>query len=204
MAVTGAVMVAFVFFHMVGNTLIFQGAEAINDYGWLLQEGTHGAVWVVRAVLLAAVGLHVWAMFGVVGSQQAARSSRYQFPRKNQATTYAGVTMKFGGPVILLFLVYHLLHLTTGHLHEDFVRGDVYHNLMSGLANPVIAGVYVVAQLALGLHLYHGIASGLQTVGLPMRYDRLRRGGALATALVVVGGNLAIVTYIQLVSLGIV
>ncbi|MEM6929543.1 MAG: succinate dehydrogenase cytochrome b subunit [Myxococcota bacterium] len=204
MAVTGALMVIFVIAHMVGNTLVFQGAKAINDYGWLLQEGTHGAVWGLRAVMLAAVVLHVWAMVGIVGSQQSARSSRYQYTRKNQATNYAAITMKFGGPVLLLFIVYHLLHFTTGHVHSDFIRGDVYHNLVTGLSNPLLAGVYLVAQAALGLHLYHGIASGLQTLGLPLRYDRLRRAGALATALIVVGGNTAIVTYVQLIHLGIV
>lgn len=203
MAVTGALMVIFVVLHMVGNTLVFQGAEALNGYGWLLQEGTHGAIWILRIVMLAALVLHVWAMLGVVGSQQSARKTAYQFARKNQMTNYAALTMRFGGPVLLLFIVYHLLHFTTGHVHQDFVRGDVYHNLVVGLSNPLLAGVYVAAQLALGLHLFHGIASGLQTLGLPQRYDGWRRGSALVTALVVVGGNLAIVTYVQLISLGI-
>jgi len=202
MAVTGAMMVLFVVAHMVGNLLVFQGAEAINDYGWLLQEGTHGLIWVVRIIMLGALVGHVWAMFGVVGSQQAARSVAYQAGRKNNRTNYAAITMRFGGPVLLLYIIYHLLHFTTGHVHHDFVRGDVYHNLVSGLSNPAIAGVYMVAMVALGLHLYHGIWSGLKTLGLPSEWDGAGKGLALGTALLVFTGNTAIVTYIQLIRIG--
>lgn len=193
MAVTGAIMVLFVIAHMVGNLLVFQGAKAINDYGWLLQEGTHGLVWVVRLVLLVTLIAHLWAMVGVVGSHASARTTAYAGGRKNQRTNYAAVTMRYGGPVLLLYIVYHLLHFTTGHVHEDFVRGDVYHNLVVGLSNPINAGVYQLAVLALGLHLYHGITSGLRTLGLPTRYESTAKTVSLLTALTVVAGNTAIV-----------
>ncbi|MEN0060960.1 MAG: succinate dehydrogenase cytochrome b subunit [Myxococcota bacterium] len=196
MAVTGAMMVGFVFFHMIGNLLVFQGSKAINDYGWLIQEGTHGAVWAVRAVMLGALVAHVWAMVGVTRSHISARATRYQGGRKNQRTNYAAITMRYGGPVLLLYVVYHLLHFTTGHVHENFIRGDVYHNLVVGLQNPVNAGIYEVAQVALGLHLFHGISSALQTLGLPVRYESWSKGLALTIAVIVFAGNTAIVSAI--------
>jgi succinate dehydrogenase / fumarate reductase cytochrome b subunit len=108
-------------------------------------------------------------------------------------STYASRTMRVSGPLILLFVAYHLLHLTIGSAHSDFVEGGVHHNVTTGLAEPIAAGVYVVAMLALGVHLYHGIWSLMQTLGLAHpRYDRLRRGAAAACATVVVLLNVSI------------
>lgn len=198
MAVTGAIMVFYVLAHMTGNLLVFAGPEDLNAYGEFIQEGTHGLVWLLRIGMLGVLVAHVWAMVGVVRSQQTARSSRYQFSRKNQRTNYAALTMRFGGPVILLYLIYHLAHLTVGNAHPNFIRGDVYHNLTVGLSDPVVAGVYIAAQVALLLHLFHGIRSGLKTVGLPSRWDFWGDALAAVISVVVFAGNMSIVLAIQL------
>jgi len=100
--------------------------------------------------------------------------------------------MRWGGPILLIFIVYHLLHLTTGSVHGDFVAGDVYHNVIAGFSVWWVAGFYIFAQLVLGLHLYHGVWSMLQTLGLSHpSYNRMRKGIAILVALVIVSGNIS-------------
>lgn len=192
MGVTGLVMVGWLFLHMVGNTLLYAGATQMDFYGWVLQEGSHGAIWISRVVTLVAIVLHVWAALSLTRINAAARPSRYAKALQVQATNYAALTMRYGGIVLLLFVVYHLLHLTIGVVHPDFRHGAPYHNVVTGLSNPIVAAVYMVANLALGVHLFHGISSGLQTLGLNHpQYNGARKALGILVAVVIAGGNLS-------------
>ena len=144
-----------------------------------------------RAVLLGSVLLHMWAAFSLTMVNRAARPVGYQKTHR-EASTYASRTMRFGGPILLLFIIYHLLHFTVGSVHQNFIRGDVYHNVVVGFQNPVVAFAYVLAMVALSMHLFHGITSMLQTVGLSHpRYNGLRKVIGTAYAAVVTVGNLS-------------
>jgi len=192
MAVTGLILFGFVLAHMSGNLLVYLGPEALNEYGEFLREFLHGAgLWIARGVLLISVVLHIWAAVALAIENRSARPVGYRRPH-HEASTYASRTMVWGGPILALFIVYHLLHLTTGQAHPDFVPGDVYHNFIVGFSDPAVVGVYVVAMLALGLHLYHGVWSMLQTMGLSHpRYDALRKQAAAAFAVLIVVGNVS-------------
>ena len=190
MAVTGLILTGFVLVHMVGNLLLYKGPEAINAYGEMLQSKPP-VVWTARLVLLACVIGHAWAALSLSLVNLAARPVGY---RKTafEASTYASRTMRWGGPLLLLFIVYHLLHFTVGSVHPDFVRGDVYHNVVIGFQNPLVAFFYVLSMLALSLHLFHGVESMLQTVGLSHpRYNALRSMIGAGYAAVVAVGNLS-------------
>jgi len=191
MALTGIVLVGFVFAHMTGNLQLYLGPETMNAYGRLLHELGHGAaLWIFRSVLLVCVGLHVWAATSLTLQSRAARPVGY---RKESWTesTYASRTMRWSGPNLLVFIVYHLAHFTTGHAHPQFVAGDVYGNMVVGFQSPPVVLFYVTAMLALGLHLYHGIWSMLQTLGLSHpRYNPWRHGLATLIAAAVVGANI--------------
>ena len=198
MAVTGLILFAYVFFHMLGNLKIYFGREDINAYGEFLRVVGYPlvpheyALWAARLVLLAAVVLHVVSAFQVSRMDLAARPSNYG-ARKFVASTLASRTMRWGGVAIALFIVYHLLHLTTGTLHNSFRSGDVYNNLVTGFQNPLASGIYIVATLALGLHLYHGVWSMGQTLGLRTRQnDAIWRGFASFMAALIVIGNISI------------
>jgi succinate dehydrogenase / fumarate reductase cytochrome b subunit len=198
MAVTGLVLVGFVVVHMLGNLHVYEGPDKFNAYGEFLREvGTplipHGGVlWLVRIVLLACVGLHLWAAYALTRLDLASRPIGYA-QRRNIQASYAGRTMRWGGVVILLFILYHLLHLTTGTAHPHFRQGDVYANLVNGFNNPLVAAFYIAAMLALGLHLYHGVWSMFQTLGLNDRSrNRLFRGLATVTAVAVSIGYISI------------
>ncbi|MBL8860524.1 MAG: succinate dehydrogenase cytochrome b subunit [Planctomycetes bacterium] len=198
MAVTGIALFGFVLGHMAGNLQVYlprgaDGVWALDAYGeWLRELGHGGAIWVARAGLLLAFVLHVGAAWALSRRSWAARPVSYaKWVAKE--STYASRTMRWTGPIVLLFVVYHLLHLTWGSAHPDFRTGGVHHNVTTGLAQPLACGVYVVAMLALGLHLFHGVWSLLQTLGLSHpRYERLRRCAAALLAALVVLGNLSI------------
>ena len=201
MAVTGSIYVGFVFVHMVGNLLVFagDGGQALNDYGHFLQEGTHGAIWAFRLVMLAAIGGHIYAAVATSRNASAARPVGYAAGRKSQAANWASLTMRYGGLTLLLFILFHLAHFTLGVVQPElFTYGDVYGNLVRAFQQPGLVALYVVAMVALGLHLYHGIFSGLQTLGVAPHLDSVRRGIAGGYALTVVLGNISIPTFILL------
>jgi len=166
MAASGLLIVTWLFVHMVGNLLVFAGAEAINEYGEFIQHGTHGLVWVMRAGLLGALVVHVVSSVLLVRQAAKARPVAYQGGRAVQVSSASARTMRYGGIALLLYVVYHLMHMTFGNAHGQFVRGDVYHNLVTAFSEPAIVVVYLFATMFLGLHLYHGIESALQTLGL--------------------------------------
>jgi succinate dehydrogenase / fumarate reductase cytochrome b subunit len=191
MALSGIVLVGFVFAHMTGNLQIYLGPETMNAYGRLLHELGHGAaLWVARAVLLLCVALHIWAAVSLTRQSRAARPVGYRQQSWTEST-YASRTMSWSGPILLLFILYHLAHLTTGQAHPQFVEGDAYGNLIVGFQSVPVVVFYVAAMLALGLHLYHGIWSMLQTLGLSHpRYNPWRHALATLITVAVVGANI--------------
>jgi succinate dehydrogenase / fumarate reductase cytochrome b subunit len=200
MAVTGIVLYGFVLGHMLGNLKTFQGAEKLDSYAeWLRDVGApalphEGALWIFRIVILVAVALHVWSAWMVTRSKRRARPERYAVRRTVQLD-WASRTMGWSGVIILAYIVFHLLHLTIGWeaIHPSFEHGEVYANLVAGLENPLVAGFYILAVGLLGFHLYHGLWSMFQTLGLNHpRYNAWRRYFAIAFAVVISLGFMAV------------
>lgn len=193
MAATGLVLYGFVVGHMIGNLQIYLGPRALNDYAVFLREFLHGqGIWIARTGLLVAVGLHIWAAVTLTLSNWAARPVGYREwePRES---TYASRTMVWSGPILALFIVYHIMHLTLGTVHPQFVEGDVYRNAVVGFQNPFASAFYILAMVVLGLHMYHGFWSMLQTLGLSHpRWNPVRRSVAFVISGLVVAGNISI------------
>jgi succinate dehydrogenase / fumarate reductase, cytochrome b subunit len=173
MAVTGVVLIGFVIAHMLGNLKIFSGPAEINTYSRFLREvGTpelaYGQLlWVVRIILLICVALHITAAVQLCRMSQAARPVGYSVKR-NVETTFAARMMRWGGVLLVVFIIFHLLHLTAGAVGfqpGQFKHLAVYQNVVAAFALWPVALFYVVAMGALCLHLYHGIWSMLQTLG---------------------------------------
>jgi succinate dehydrogenase / fumarate reductase cytochrome b subunit len=181
MAFTGFIWFGFLVGHVAGNLKAFQGAEAFDTYAHHLRIigepilPETGFLWAFRALMLAAFVIHAWLAWETSRSSWAARGTGYK-KKENLNFDFASGLMRWGGVLILAFLVYHILHMTTGTLHPDFVEGEAYHNLVTGLSNPVVAGFYLVAMAAILLHLYHGIWSMFQTLGANHpKYSAMRR-----------------------------
>ena len=191
MAVTGAILSLFVLGHMAGNLQAFlpNGPAALDHYGALLRELLHGAgLWIVRLVMITSVGLHVWAYLSLTKTSLGARPKGYRVTSYQEAT-WASRTMRWSGPLLAAFIVYHILHFTTGNVHPHFVEGKVYDNLIVGLQVTPVALFYLLAMCALAFHLYHGAWSMLQTLGLSHpRFDPIRKRLAVAFTVVVAGG----------------
>jgi succinate dehydrogenase / fumarate reductase cytochrome b subunit len=197
MALSGILLVGFIVLHMLGNLKVFAGETGFNAYAGFLREVGYpalphsGALWALRIALLAAVSLHIWMALELWRTSSRAREQRYA-KNKDLSFSYASRTMRWGGVIILLFLVYHILHFTTGQAHHDFVEGNAYHNFVTAFRVPWIVVVYVVAQAALCLHLYHGVWSLFQTLGANHpRYNRYRRPLAAVFAILVFVGFVA-------------
>jgi succinate dehydrogenase / fumarate reductase cytochrome b subunit len=185
MAVTGLIMVAYLITHVLANLLVFQGPSNINAYSAFL-HGTGGALWAARLVLLAALVLHVIAAVQLAGRRFEARPVGYAAGRKPQVSTWGSRTIRWGGGIILVFLIYHILHFTVGTAHSDFVEGDPYHNVATGFRNPIVVILYLIAMAAVGLHLYHGVWSSGRSLGTsPPSPNPLRRTVALVLALLI-------------------
>jgi succinate dehydrogenase / fumarate reductase cytochrome b subunit len=190
MAVTGVILFGFVLGHLTGNLTLYLGPEAINGYGAFLRKFLHGAgLWIVRGALLVSAILHVWAATTLTLDSWAARPRRYRMWEPKDST-YASRTMRWGGVILFLFIVFHILHLTLGRMHPDFRASDVYHNVVAGFQVWPVSAFYLLAMVFLALHLDHGVWSLLQTLGLSHpRYQRWARRAARAFAIVVVLGN---------------
>jgi succinate dehydrogenase / fumarate reductase cytochrome b subunit len=198
MAITGIIGYGFVIGHMIGNLKAFLGPAAFNEYAEFLRTvgepllPARVLLWIVRIVLLVAVALHVWSAIALTRQAQVSRPVRYS-QKKNIQANMASLTLRWGGAAIFLFLIYHLMHLTFGVVHPDFRHGDAYHNLVAGFQNPLIVAVYLVAVAALALHLFHGVWSMFQSLGLNSpNVDRLIRGLALASAVILFLGFAAV------------
>lgn len=193
MAVTGLILVAYLITHVLANLLVFNGPERINRYAQLLHS-SGAALWGARLILLAALILHIIAATQLAIRSRAARPEPYAGGRDPQVSTFAARTIRWGGALILLFLIYHILHFTTGTAHPDFVELNPHHNVSTGFRNPLVAAVYLLAMLAVGLHLYHGVWSSGRSLGLSQPSPRpLHRRVALVLAVFVWLGFTAIV-----------
>jgi succinate dehydrogenase / fumarate reductase cytochrome b subunit len=187
MAVTGAIMFGFLVTHCAGNLQVFEGAEKMDDYAVFLRK--FGLVlWIARLTLLISVVLHIVAAIQLTKLKSDARPVAYVRKESVQAS-YASRTMMWSGPIIFAFLVYHLLHLTFGTVHPDFQELRPYENVVAGFQVPVVSIAYIVAMLMLGFHLYHGLWSMFQTVGVnhPRYTPILKRASAIVTVLLVAG-----------------
>lgn len=207
MAVSGVVLFGFVFSHMIGNLkMLFPVdadghypmnvyAEFLRDFGYPLLPHS-GFLWLFRLLLIGAVVLHIAMALQLSQRSKAARPKAYA-KQQDLSLTYASRTMRWGGVIVLLFIVYHILHFTTGQAHPEFVYGAVHQNYVSAFQSPLIFGVYLIAQTALAFHLYHGVWSFFQTLGLSHpKYDRLRRTAAAAFAVVIFIGFLTPATLV--------
>lgn len=180
MAVTGVLLLLFVIGHMLGNLQVFLGPDKLNAYAATLQ-GLGPLLWVIRIGLLAILVLHVAAAAKVVGMSKSARPVPYN-KHQSIATSFAARTMLVTGILVLLFVIYHVLHLTTGTLDTTGSYGaldvegrhDVYAMVIAGFQQLPTCAIYVVAMTLLCMHLSHGISSLMQTMGL-------RKGGNAAT-----------------------
>ena len=194
MAVTGLMMVGFVIVHMAGNLQLFLGAAKINGYSAFLKS-TGELLWVARLGLLGAVLLHILMAWQLSRIAAQARPVAYE-KRTPQVSTLASRTMRWGGVLLLGFIVFHILHFTTGTvfpfasrpdaLYPSYSHTDVYGNVVSAFRLPWVAALYIVAMFFLLLHLFHGAWSSVRTLGLTKPSpDPMKRRIATAIALVV-------------------
>ncbi len=196
-AITGFVLVLYVVLHMLGNLKAFQGVgadgAAIDHYAeWLRTVGEpvipyEGILWTVRIVLLACFVIHITGVIQLARRNSAARPDGHPAPRIKRS--FAARTMLFGGLFLLAFVIFHILHFTTGTIDPgSFAQGAVYHNLREAFESPFFLAIYVAAATVLGVHLYHAVWSSVQTAGWdkPNRNPTFRRistGVALAVAI---------------------
>jgi succinate dehydrogenase / fumarate reductase cytochrome b subunit len=197
MALTGVVMFGYLIGHVSGNMLLFKGPAAINGYSKFLHD-SKGLLWGTRILLLVSVVIHLWATIRFLGLRSQARPVAYGM-KAPHGTTWAARTMYWSGPVIALFIIYHILHLTTGTAHPHFNvdektrEVDVYRNLVEGFQRPVASLIYIAAMLAIALHLSHGVWSMLQTIGINRpNWEPALRCAAIILAVVICGGFIAV------------
>jgi succinate dehydrogenase cytochrome b subunit len=187
MAITGLILFGFVIGHMLGNLQVFMGANQMNAYAAMLKANAT-LLWGVRIVLLVAVILHIVAAVQLTRMSQRSRPEGYHYKDVIQAD-YAARTMRWSGPIIAVFVIYHLLHFTTGSVHPQFDVHDVYRNVISGFRVWPVSLFYIIAMVALAFHLWHGVWSLFQTLGLinPKSDKIIHRLAAIATLALVIG-----------------
>ena len=198
MAVTGLVLFGWLAGHLMGNLKVFQGAEKFNAYAeYLRTMGTPllpeaGVLWLVRGLLAASIVFHIWSATSLTLTNRRARSTHYE-TRRGVQLNYAARTMRWSGYLIAFYVVYHLMHLTWGNAHHDFIADNPYANLVSGFQVLPVALVYIAANLLLGMHLYHGLWSLFQSLGLNHpSYNAWRRHFAVTFAIVMSLGFISI------------
>ena len=187
MAVTGLILVGFLIAHMLGNLQIFLGPEIMNHYAETL-HGNPALLWTARTVLLVSVILHIWASLQLSAIKRQARPVAYA--KYNPAhSSWASRTMMLSGPIVAAFVVFHLLHLTTGTIHPDFVPLHAYENLVTGFAVIPIAIIYIAVMIFIGFHLSHGIWSMFQSVGFshPRYTPQIKKAATIIAWLLIAG-----------------
>src|SRR5882757_6396159 len=193
MAVTGIILFAFVIGHLLGNLQVFEGPAKLNAYGAFLHN-IGEFLWPVRIILLIAVTLHIVATVQLALRKKRARPVGYSV-KKAISSSYASRTMYWSGPIVLAFVIFHLLHLTAGYIHPGaaFIEGDVYHNVVAGFQVWWVSVWYIFSIILLGLHLRHGIWSMFQSLGMNHpRHTPILKSAAWMIALVIVLGYISI------------
>ena len=191
MAVSGAMLFLFVLGHLIGNLQIYEGPEKLNHYSQFLHS-MPGLLWLVRIVLLVMVVLHIWSAVRLGLRNFAARPTGY-VQKKPAGSTYASRTMYWSGPIILAFVIYHLLDFTFGTVNPHFEEGNVYANVVASFRLIPVSAFYILAMLLLCLHLYHGLWSMFQSLGFyHPRYTPVLRRAAAVAAILIAAGNISI------------
>lgn len=199
MAVTGIMLMGFVLVHMIGNLHVYEGPEHFNGYGEALRDlggelvpRTY-ALWALRLGLIVAFVLHIHSAAALTIMNKRSRPQGYQAARSYSAANFASRTMRWTGVIILLYLVFHLADLTWGWwLGDDYIRGDVYNNVTRSLSSVPIAIIYIVANIAVAVHLYHGAWSMFQSLGWNNpKFNQARRMFASGFAGIILIGNLS-------------
>jgi succinate dehydrogenase / fumarate reductase cytochrome b subunit len=198
MAISGIVLMLFVLGHMVGNLKLYLGADSLNAYShWLREVGEPALprevlLWIVRIVVLVAVVAHIDSAARLTRSNRRARPVRYQGRREFAAADFASRTMRWTGIIVALFVAFHLLDLTWGTTNPDFRSGDPYANIVASFERVPVAVFYVIANLALAFHLYHGAWSLFQSMGWAHpRWNAWRRRFAIGFAVLIAVGNIS-------------
>jgi succinate dehydrogenase / fumarate reductase cytochrome b subunit len=198
MALTGIAIIGFVFFHMLGNLKMYFGPEDFDHYAEWLREllvpflPRTVTLWLLRIGLIVAFALHIHSAYSLTRMNHAARDMKYQSRRDYVAANYASRTMRYSGVIVGLFIVWHLFDLTFTGTGYTFVRGHVYDNVALSLGRGWNAAIYVVANIALGFHLFHGTWSLFQSMGWNNpRFNSYRRGFAAGLTAVIVLGNIS-------------
>lgn len=203
MGISGIAMMGFVFFHMLGNLKMYMGAAALDHYAEFLRVllypiAPKGVVlWILRGGLLTMLLLHLHAAWSLTQLNRHARPVKYQSARDYQVATFASRSMRWTGVIVFSYLIWHLLDLTFGVVNATgtssvFVKGEVYNNVVRSLDRWPVSVFYVVANILLGIHLFHGAWSIFQSLGWNNpRFNNLRRGFATAFASIVVVGNVS-------------
>lgn len=198
MAITGVIGLLFIGGHMFGNLKLYMGAAEIDAYAIGLREVAYPLVpkgfllWIARIGLLVAVVVHIHSAWSILVHNRKARPVKYAGKRDYIAADWASRTMQWTGPIILLFIAFHLSDLTWGFANPAFEHGDVYANTIASFQRLPVAALYIVANLALGVHIYHGAWSLFQSLGVNNpQYNALRRLFAIGFALAIVAGNIS-------------
>lgn len=194
MAVTGMIMVGWLTAHMVGNLQVFLSPEAFNHYAELIQSQKE-LLWIMRLGMLTTIVLHIWSVLALMSVSRAARPQGYAAGRKTQASSPAARSMRWGGLMLVLFLVWHLADLTIGvkAVNPAFHHGQAFGNLTGSLTRIPVTILYVVANLALGMHIWHGVSSVFNTLGINQIGSRVTASQtATAIACFIAGGNILI------------
>jgi len=215
MALTGLMLLGFVLFHMLGNLKLYLGevlhdGEMVQDidiYGEFLREMLTPLfprtyfLWLLRFGLMGAFALHIHSAYSLTVLNRQS-NVRYQTKPDWLASNFASRTMRYSGIIVLLYLVFHLFDLTWGGVNWAWVpdslswyqweRGEVYNNLTGSLSNPLVALIYIVANAALALHIFHGAWSMFQSLGINNpRYNAARRYFAGGFAILIFVGNVS-------------
>jgi succinate dehydrogenase / fumarate reductase, cytochrome b subunit len=198
MAVTGILLMAYVFAHAIGNLKVYMGAAEVNHYGEFLREllvpilPRTVTLWIMRIGLILAFFFHIHSAYGLTRINRKANAGGYQQKRDWQAANIAGRTMRWTGVIVLLFVLFHLADLTWGNANPDFQRGDIYRNMVASFERIPVAIIYIVANIALAIHLFHGAWSMFQSLGLNNpKWNSVRKHFAVGFAALILVLNLS-------------
>lgn len=202
MALTGLGLIGFVIFHMLGNMKLYLGSEEINIYGESLRDLGKGLVprthllWLLRFGLIAMFVLHIHAGYSLTLLSRKSRALKYQQKQKFTAANFASRSMRHTGTIVLLYLVFHLADLTWGVTDDDWVRGDVYNNTIKSFQRVPVAIIYIIANIAVAVHLFHGVRSMMTTLNLN-KIKMVPQVAAASIAGLILVGNLSFPLAVQ-------